>query len=382
MSPGYNASIVERWYPGPEGNTLRSLPRGLQRLAGVNFDVRGLIQLSGAELQTYDADQFPRSLRAIRVQQWAKRLHFLHGAVSEVMDGRKIGLYRVHYASGQTQEIAIVYGQDLRALWQPSGSSGTVGNAVAAWSGRNPSASERSMVLRLYRKTWDNPRPDDEIRTIDFESSMANSAPFLVAVTVDEQKLPAVQKQQMADVLSLLQANANSVPRVAIDTNTGPAQLISVRLNAHPVPAAGRSCDAFRFTTPAHGPMDLVWAFADSPDVHVTSWYIAPVKGRMKLGFEDWYHGASERSPKPTEFSRCTFQFLNGKKLQPHREYLIWFAFLESRPVDLRATLRFAPPGQVDPNKPETLVRALGWENLLSLDPGKMHRHYCLGAMK
>jgi hypothetical protein len=381
LSPCYNAALVERWYPGPEANTLRSLPQGVQTLAGTPFDVRGVIQLAGEELRTYGG-QRPAVLRGIPVHRWARRLYFLQGAVSEVSDGKKIGSYRVHYASGQTQEIAIVYGQDLRALWQPSSSSGAVTQAAVAWSGRNPATTQRNMVLRLYSRTWDNPRSDDEITALDFQSSLANAAPFLLAVTVDEQKPPAAQSQKTADVVARLQAKIDSFPRLASDTNTGPAQLVPIRLNVETVPLAVRSCSALRFTNPAQGSMDLVWAFADSPDVHLTSWYVAPVKGRMKVGFEDWYHGASAVSPNQADLSQCTLQFLNGKKLQPNREYLIWFAFPEPRPVELRAALRFVPSGQVDPNRPETLIRALGWENMLKSEPGKLHRHYCLGAMK
>jgi hypothetical protein len=257
-----------------------------------------------------------------------------------------------------------------------------VSNAVVAWSGTNPAASERHMVLRLYSKTWENPRPEDEVRTIDLQSSLANNAPFLVAVTLDERKPPANQNHTATDVVALLQAKFGSFPTLSVDTNNGPAQLVPIQLNAHPVTVGRDFCDALRFTTPAHGVMDLVWAFADAPDVHMTSWYIAPATGRLKLGFEDWYHGAPELSPKPTDLSRCTLQYLNGKKLQPNRQYFIWFAFRDSRPVALRAALRFVASGQVDPNKPETLIRALGWEKLLSSAPGKLHRHYCLGAMK
>jgi hypothetical protein len=77
-----------------------------------------------------------------------------------------------------------------------------------------------------------------------------------------------------------------------------------------------------------------------------------------------------------------TLQFLHGKKLQPNRDYLIWFSFLEADPIDLRASLRFVPAGQVDPNKPESLIHALDWEKVLKAEPGQLHRHYCLGAMK
>jgi Protein kinase domain len=382
LSRCYNAALIERWYPGPEGNTLKALPREVQTLAGVPFDVRGLIQLSGQELRQYSGDQFPTFLRGIPVHRWAKRLHFLHGAVSEVMDGRKIGAYRIRYASGRTQELAVVYGQEVRALWQPGDSSGVVSAGSVAWTGRNPAATPRNEVLRLYKQTWENPTPEEEITVIDFESAMANSAPFLIAVTVDEHKRAAPPQKQSVAVSDVLQAQPGSLQRLTPDTNSGAARLAQLRLNEHPVKAGAGFCDAFRFTTPAGGPTDLVWAFAGSPDVHSISWYITPLKGRMKVGFEDWYHGATDAPASTNGLAKCTLQFLSGKKLQPGREYMIWFAFDQPTPVTLRAALRFSQPGRVDPNKPETLLHALGRDGLLTCDPGKMHRHYCLGAMK
>jgi hypothetical protein len=39
--------------------------------------------------------------------------------------------------------------------------------------------------LRLYQTSWENPKPDLEVVSFDFVSAMANSAPFLIAVTVE-----------------------------------------------------------------------------------------------------------------------------------------------------------------------------------------------------
>jgi hypothetical protein len=39
--------------------------------------------------------------------------------------------------------------------------------------------------VRLFLKTWTNPRPTIPITTIDFISEMTSAAPFLVALTVE-----------------------------------------------------------------------------------------------------------------------------------------------------------------------------------------------------
>ena len=39
--------------------------------------------------------------------------------------------------------------------------------------------------VRLFKHTWMNPLPDTEIVSIDYESTMADSAPFLIALTAE-----------------------------------------------------------------------------------------------------------------------------------------------------------------------------------------------------
>ena len=41
------------------------------------------------------------------------------------------------------------------------------------------------ITLRLFRTTWTNPRPDLEIKTLDFISAMSKAGPFLVALTAE-----------------------------------------------------------------------------------------------------------------------------------------------------------------------------------------------------
>jgi hypothetical protein len=48
LSAYYNAALTESWYDGAEGNDLSELTPGLRELAGVRFDVRGLIQVGRA----------------------------------------------------------------------------------------------------------------------------------------------------------------------------------------------------------------------------------------------------------------------------------------------------------------------------------------------
>jgi hypothetical protein len=53
--------------------------------------------------------------------------------------------------------------------------------ALAVDMGRNAA----NIPLRLFIKTWHNPRPAVSIATIDFLSERTGAAPFLVALTVE-----------------------------------------------------------------------------------------------------------------------------------------------------------------------------------------------------
>jgi hypothetical protein len=104
-----------------------------------------------------------------------------------VADGVQVGSYVLHYADGECREVPLLYGRDLANWWfwgLPRGSSEDRG-AFAAWVGQNPDAAKNGAGICLYKSTRENPRPDVELVSIDFVSSMSFAAPFLVALTVE-----------------------------------------------------------------------------------------------------------------------------------------------------------------------------------------------------
>lgn len=378
LSPAYTAPLTEKWYPGPQENTLASLPRGLQTFAGTRFDVRGLVQLSGREIASYGADTYPIRVGDILVERWVQRLHFLHGAVSEVAEGMQIGSYRVFYNTGREFEVPVVYGRNVRALWQPRNEAGTLPDAVVAWRGQNPATQSRDMELRLYQFTWENPWPAEEIVEVDFNSAQANAAPFLVALTADDAPIDPVQRQVSASLAETIQHAATRFPELTPLGEGQPFAWSPLKLNVNPVEIGGRYYDGFRFTTPKEGSPDLVWS-CQVGGKSFEGWFILPLTGGLKVGFEDWYHvspGAKSDGSRDPQFLA---QFLSGKKLEPGREYFIWFGNDTNRPINLQLALRFAPGGGVDPNEPESLIRALGMTGGAT---NAYHRHYCLGAIR
>jgi len=57
--------------------------------------------------------------------------------------------------------------------------------AVVAWQGATPAATAEGQSLRLWKRTYPNPRPDVAIVALDFISAEAYPAPFVIAITVE-----------------------------------------------------------------------------------------------------------------------------------------------------------------------------------------------------
>ena len=186
----YNALLTEQWHPDAQGipsgaNHLGSLPRGIQKLGNTEFDVRGVIQLTGTQAEASGAS-FPASQPGIKLGRKCKRLHFLQAAGWSAEDGKVIGKYVLHYAGGEQVALTIVYGTDTLDWWKTTPDAKAPQSATVAWSGSNPATEALGASLRLFERTYDNPKPDLTIETMDFISTQAESAPFLVALTVED----------------------------------------------------------------------------------------------------------------------------------------------------------------------------------------------------
>src|SRR5262249_15050437 len=69
----YNAVLAEQWHPDANGlpsggNHLATLPLGVQNLGGTDFDVRGVIQLTGTQAE-FAGGAFPESQPGIKIGQ-------------------------------------------------------------------------------------------------------------------------------------------------------------------------------------------------------------------------------------------------------------------------------------------------------------------------
>jgi hypothetical protein len=181
LTPFYNAPLDESWLnDDPYGDGLRHLPHGRARLAGTEFDVRGLVQLAGRlPLKFFGQTPFPTNAAGIPVRQRCRRLHFLHATQGLETDGTAIGVFTIHYADGQVHDLPILLGRDV-GTWM-SDTLSLTNRPSPAWQIEEP----RGITRRVFKTTWDNPRPDVPLETLDFASKLTRCGPFLIAITAE-----------------------------------------------------------------------------------------------------------------------------------------------------------------------------------------------------
>jgi hypothetical protein len=163
LSAHYNTALDDDVHDKP-GNNLAAVPKGIVQLAGTPFDMRGLIQLAGCRSAEITHVLYPESICGIAVHARGRQVHFLQVAAWNTEEGTKIGEYRLHYADGRMAVAPILYQRNTVDWWVGPWNQPPT-EAAVAWEGENP-------------------RSDPEIATIDFVSAVAESAPMLVAITV------------------------------------------------------------------------------------------------------------------------------------------------------------------------------------------------------
>lgn len=176
----YNATLTNSWQGFPENN-LAELPAGVGKFDGVQFDVRGVIQVRGTEI----AAEFPRTVAGIVLGQKCRRIHFLH-AVS-FRTGSGSGLYEIYYANGQMTNAPIRSGRQVADWWVAPDRQPALSEGKVAWRGENPASKEYGMTICLYHSIWENPFPDLELATLTLDSGEAEELDglFCVAITLE-----------------------------------------------------------------------------------------------------------------------------------------------------------------------------------------------------
>lgn len=182
--------------PLSKTNSLAELPSGIHIFGGVPFDVEGSVQLWGRGFEKADK-RFPERARGISIRRKCARIYLLHGVgfVKDDMRGQMVAQLALHYVDGSQEMLSIKIGEQVQAWWGPiyktEADPGlceiSAPGTELAWVGTTPEIQERSpeASLRLYKSTFENPHPDREIASVDYVSTLAEAAPFMVGMTVE-----------------------------------------------------------------------------------------------------------------------------------------------------------------------------------------------------
>jgi|ERR1051326_5084874 hypothetical protein len=157
----------------------------MQEFGGVLFEVQGLIQLQG-QCWVKRGYVLPERVPGIPVHHTAQRVHILH-ANSGFGDplGTPVARLVLNYQDGNQSDLEIRHRENVLDFWAWKPAIPEDTNTVVAWTGESPATKRRGFGVRLCRTTFENPYPSKLIETIDYVSTMAGSAPFLVALTVE-----------------------------------------------------------------------------------------------------------------------------------------------------------------------------------------------------
>jgi hypothetical protein len=166
-------------------------PRNPQRtLGGIPFDLGGVVLVGPGETSSGNGVRVPvqPEVDGIPINQKARRLHFLQGTHWHPQEGTLIGGYIVNYADGTRISIPMRYGQDVVDWWTVDDGSSVAAQTRLVWVGSNGAAGDRP--IRLFLKSWENPRPQVPIRSVDMVTGSQSSgagapAPFLAGLTVE-----------------------------------------------------------------------------------------------------------------------------------------------------------------------------------------------------
>jgi hypothetical protein len=185
LAPLYNTKLAYAGDDLPWGgmtatNDLSSAPVGDVRLGDDFFALGKSVSENSAIRLSAILDlsaSYPNDV-VIPVGRKAESLLFLHTTATSskwVGAGDIVGTYKINYASGKPEEIKLIYKENITA-WDDAASCP---GARTAWEGRTKAGNRVS----LHELEWQNPRPQDEIESIEFHTLDTVTAPALLGIS-------------------------------------------------------------------------------------------------------------------------------------------------------------------------------------------------------
>jgi hypothetical protein len=191
FQPGASSLYDGRGWHEP-GMDLRMLPETFDQAGHGPFDIRGIVQLNSGVMQSGGPHIFgrdvasrggiplPDAVTGIAVGRRARTIHVLHGECFSFEGDREVEVarYLVHFVGGsEPHVIPVTHTRDVVDWWNlrllPE-------ESMLAWT-----FNDGGTRIGVCKLSWENPQPERTINHLDFISAKVQSAPFLLAVTVE-----------------------------------------------------------------------------------------------------------------------------------------------------------------------------------------------------
>jgi RNA polymerase sigma factor (sigma-70 family) len=168
-----------------------AVPHGHQIFGGVPFEADGLLMLSGQGARN-DRKGYRGRVEGIAVGRRFERLHLLHTAHYQAKDETPYARLVLHYADGSDAGFQLLYGRHARDWWRSKSESfSTLSDPDSKVVWRGDGLAKTAWTRRLFKTTFENPRPTEEVTTIDLVSEGAMPNATIIAITVGPANLPA-----------------------------------------------------------------------------------------------------------------------------------------------------------------------------------------------
>ena len=180
LSDFYTESLDDNLHHKP-GNTLKELPKGMVNISGVDFDVRGVIQLAGHRSKEITTLDYPTQVKIDNINLKGSEICFLHASAWNIeTEKAEICKYIVNYERGYVAEIPLIYIENIWDWW----SSENDPDLQPAWKGNNERTTAINQHIRLFLLKWENLLPELKIESIELKSNCSGPGPLVAGITI------------------------------------------------------------------------------------------------------------------------------------------------------------------------------------------------------
>lgn len=192
MTPVDLTAFYDKSGSWDRGNEFQEVPRGPVVLAGVPFEVNGLLRLSGRSAKN-DNKPYRDEVKDIPVGKKFARLHLLHIISFSTSREEPYARVALRYADGSSASFPLIYGTHGRDWHRPKyefPSALLDPNTKVVWRGEYDSTPINGKTLRIFKTMFVNPKPDIEVATIDVFSENASPNATIMAMSIGPAHLP------------------------------------------------------------------------------------------------------------------------------------------------------------------------------------------------